>query len=164
MISTTVRATHAHAGALRVRLEAVTLRAVDAQCPVPPLTPRVRLRLGAHCGRSTRTTTRSRTGTGPSLGPRDRIRRSRQRQQVRAPAALRMGMMGFNSPGQLPTLTYARDRVEGCEFHVFFKVHTTTMILVRTASMYGSEILVLRLACTSAYLYVQECRGQVVET
>ena len=50
-------------------------------------------------------------GAGASPGPRGRIRRCRQRQQVSAPAALRMGMTGFNSPGQ--PHTHLRTRSSG---------------------------------------------------
>ena len=38
---------------------------------------------------------------GHPLGPKTNVRRSRQRQQVSAPAALRKGMTGFDSLGQL---------------------------------------------------------------
>ena len=82
----------------------------DTRCrhPVPrPLTPSsaqgpaaLAVALHAHPANRSRASAPFWQVPGPSPGPRGRIRRCRQRQQVSAPAALRMGMTGFNSPGQ----------------------------------------------------------------
>jgi hypothetical protein len=86
-------------------VDRVTSRAVETQCS--PWRP-VGSGRGAHCSpvyphsnQMSKPRWHLWQVRGHPPGPRGRIRRSRQRQQVSAPDALRMGMTGFNSPGQL---------------------------------------------------------------